>query len=181
MRELRALQAAPRIGGTSGRQATTVSPVGAPFDWTIVLTGASKPNREHRVRKTILLSTLVLTAGAIAAPPAHGQVSLTLHLGRPIGLTVYDPGYYGDWHTAYRTWTPVTVYYYDGNYYPRYIRGGRAVQVYRRGSEYFLPPREPAWENRGDRRYNYKRKPNDDDYQHAKPAPQGRGRGRGHG
>lgn len=133
------------------------------------------------MRITPLLTLSLLGAVALAPRPAAAQISVSVRLGTPLGLTQYDPGYYGDWHTSYRHWTPVTVYYYQGNYYPHSVRGARPVQVYRQGGNYFLPPRESTWENRGDHRYNYKRKPVDEDYQHAQPAPQGRGRGRGRG
>jgi hypothetical protein len=115
-----------------------------------------------------LLATLPLLA-ALALTPRHGsaQISATIHLGRPIVVGTYEPTRYGDWHSNYRRWRPVTVYYYNGRYYPRAIRGARPVQIYRRQNEYFLPPRDAAWANRGDRRYNYRRRPNDEDYNHA--------------
>jgi len=136
------------------------------------------------MKTATFLSTLpLLGALALAPQAAPAQVSVTLHLGNPIVVTHYAPEVYGDWHTSYRTWRPVTVWYYDGHYYPRAVRGGRPVQIYQRGNERFLPPQDQGWANRGDRRYNYNRRPNDEDYQHAAPPPAprskpGRGRGR---
>lgn len=118
---------------------------------------------------------------AMLAPPAAAQVSVTLHLGTPVVITHYSPEVYGPWQTAYTTWTPTTVYYFDGHYYSRPVKGARLVQVYRRQNQYFLPPQDVAWANRGDKRYDYDRKPNDDDYKGAGPPGQGRGRGRGRG
>jgi hypothetical protein len=119
-----------------------------------------------------LLATLPLL-GVLALTPRHGsaQVSVTLHLGRPVVVTNYAPEVYGDWHTSYRRWSPATVYYYNGQYYPKRVRGARAVQIYRRQNQYFLPPQDPAWANRGDHRYNYSRRPTDEDYSHAAPPP----------
>jgi hypothetical protein len=115
-----------------------------------------------------LLATLPLLAALTVTPrPSSAQISATIHLGRPIVVGNYEPTRYGDWHSNYRRWRPVTVYYYNGRYYPRAIRGARPVQIYRRQNEYFLPPRDAAWANRGDRRYNYHRRPNDEDYNRA--------------
>jgi hypothetical protein len=124
--------------------------------------------------------------GVLALAPRQGsaQVTVTLRLGNPVVITHYAPEVYGDWHTSYRNWQPVTLYFYNGRYYPRSVKGARSVQVYRRQGRYFLPPQDDAWANRGDRRYNYKRRPTDDDYRNAAPppppkkAPPGRGRGR---
>ena len=108
--------------------------------------------------------------GALALAPhrASAQITATIHLGRPIVVTNYAPDVYGDWHARYRSWRPTTVYYYDGQWYPRAVRGGRAVMVYRSQNSYFLPPRDHDWDNR-DHRYNYRRRPTDDDYSHAAP------------
>lgn len=130
-----------------------------------------------------LLATLPLL-GALAVAPRQGsaQVSVTLHLGNPVVVTNYAPQVYGDWHTNYQKWRPTTVYYYNGAWYPRSVRGARPVVVYRSQNSYFLPPRDQNWDNK-DHRYNYRRRPTDDDYNHASPLPQGgrgRGRGRGH-
>jgi hypothetical protein len=119
-----------------------------------------------------MLATLpLLGALALSPRPSSAQISATIHLGNPVAVTNYEPNRYGDWHSSYRSWRPVTVYYYNGRYYPRSVRGARPVQIYRRQNEYFLPPRDAAWANRGDRRYNYNRRPNDEDYNHAGPPP----------
>jgi hypothetical protein len=119
--------------------------------------------------------------GALAAAPKHAtaQISVNLRFGRPLVVTSYAPEVYGDWRTDYRRWQPVTVYYLNGSYYPRSVRGARPVVVYRSHNQYFFPPRDQDWDHK-DRRYNYNRRPNDDDYTRAGP-PQGRGRGRGRG
>ena len=105
--------------------------------------------------------------GALAFAPAQSsaQVSVSLHLGTPVVVHDYAPTVYGDWHTAYRTWTPVTRYYYDGRWYAHSVHGARAVVVYRsKAGQYFLPPRDAAWK---DKRYNLKRRPIDEDYNHV--------------
>ena len=111
---------------------------------------------------------------ALAPHRAPAQVSVSLRFGRPLVVTNYSPDAYGDWHSRYRYWHPTTVYYLDGRWYPRRVRGSRPVVVYRTGSSYFLPPRDRDWDQR-DRRYNYRRRPSDEDYTHAaEPAPRGR-------
>jgi hypothetical protein len=122
-----------------------------------------------------VLATLPLL-GALALAPRHGsaQISATIHLGNPVVVTNYSSTVHGDWHTSYRQWRPTTVYYYNGRYYPHAVRGARPVQIYHRQNQYFLPPRDAAWANRGDRRYNYNRRPTDEDYNHAEPPPQRR-------
>lgn len=128
-----------------------------------------------------LLATLPLL-GALAVAPhqASAQASVTLRLGTPLVVTNYAQESYGDWHTTYRHWSPVTVYSYNGNWYPRQVRGSRAVTVYRTNNQYFLPPRDQDWNNR-DHRISARRRPTDDDYSHAAPPPphqDGQGRGR---
>jgi hypothetical protein len=121
----------------------------------------------------------LLLFGALTVTPrqAPAQVSVNLHLGTPLVVTNYAPEVYGDWHSSYRSWRPTTVYFYNGHWYNRSIRGSRPVVVYRSQNSYFLPPRDQEWNNK-DRRYNYRRRPTDDDYSHAAPPPEGRGRGR---
>ena len=129
--------------------------------------------------RTSLLTTLPLL-GALALAPhqAQAQVSVSLRLGKPVVVTNYAPESYGDWHTGYRQWAPVTLYYYDGNWYPRQVRGSRAVTVYRSQNHYFLPPRDQDWNNR-DHRFVARRRPVDDDYNHAAPPPPRDDHGRG--
>jgi hypothetical protein len=132
----------------------------------------------------IAIALLVGTAAAVPLT-ARAQVTVDLHLGPPLVVTHYAPEVYGDWHTRYQYWTPVTVYAYQGNWYSRPVTGARQVVVYRSSNRYFLPPQDPAWDKK-DKRYKYQWRPNDDDYKHAvppglaKPKP-GKGRGRGHG
>ena len=109
--------------------------------------------------------------GALALSPASSsaQVSVSLRLGPPVTVHTYAQESYGDWHTNYRQWTPTTMYYYEGNWYPKQVRGSRAVAVYRsKQGQYFLPPQDHDWDNK-DKRYNYKRRPLDEHYQHVAP------------
>jgi hypothetical protein len=122
------------------------------------------------------ISTLALILGAAALPmattPAAAQVTGSLRIGgHGAALTInsYDASKYGDWHTSYRHWSPVTVYTLNGQYYNHSVRGARAVQVYRQNGSYFLPPRDTKW-NGFDHRYNYRHRPNDDDYNHVHPG-----------
>ena len=107
--------------------------------------------------------------GAVALTPSRGsaQISATIHLGTPIAVTHYSADVHGDWHANYRKWNVVTLYSYDGHFYSHNVRGAHPVQVYRSGTQYFTPPQDQAWVNHGDKRYNYQRRPNDDDYSHA--------------
>jgi hypothetical protein len=122
------------------------------------------------MRISTLATLPLLGALAVGVTPRQGsaQVSATIHLGKPVVVTNYTPDVYGDWHTSYRRWRPTTVYYYDGQWYPRSVAGGRQVMVYRNGSSYFLPPRDQDWDKK-DHRYNYQRRPTDDDYNHVAP------------
>ena len=117
------------------------------------------------------LATLPLIAVLALAPAkSSAQVSVSLRLGPPVVVHSYTPEVYGDWHSSYRSWTPTTRYYYDGKWYDKSVRGSRAVAVYRnRSGEVFLPPQDHDWDNK-DKRYNYKRRPSDEHYQHVVPA-----------
>jgi hypothetical protein len=107
--------------------------------------------------------------GALALTPRQGsaQISATIHLGSPVVVTNYSASVHGDWSTSYKTWTPKTVYAYNGQYYSHSVTGARAVQIYHHGNQNFLPPQDPAWAKGADKRYNYTRKPTDDDYTRA--------------
>ena len=105
--------------------------------------------------------------GAVALVPraAPAQISATVQIGPQYEVRVnpYSREVYGDWRTSYRRWQPVTLYARDGRFYSRSVAGSRPVVVYRSQNEYFLPPRDQAWNN-FDRRYDYNRRPGDDDY-----------------
>jgi hypothetical protein len=126
----------------------------------------------------------ILLAGAMIALPARApaQVSISVDIGKRLGPEVsifaYSQPAYGDWHTAYRKWTPVTIYEVNGHYYRKSMKGARAVAVYSRNGEYFLPPDDQAWVGK-DKRYNYKRQPVEQDRGRAKNRDEGRGRGPG--
>lgn len=130
-----------------------------------------------------VLAALILGAAAAMPSTASAQVNISVNLGRLLGPEVsiyaYSPPVYGEWQTSYRTWTPTTVYFYQGHYYRKSVKGARAVAVYSRNGEYFMPPEDKGWQGK-DKRYNYKRAPQDEDRGHAKPHDDnGRGRGRG--
>jgi hypothetical protein len=109
-------------------------------------------------------------AGALALAPRHAQaqVSATIHLGTPLTVTAYSASAHGEWSANYKKWTPKTVYAYNGQYYSHTVKGGRAVQIYHHGNDNFLPPQDAKWQG-ADKRYNYNRKPTDDDYTHVSP------------
>ncbi|HVZ47479.1 MAG TPA: hypothetical protein VG916_01735 [Gemmatimonadaceae bacterium] len=133
------------------------------------------------MRFSMMSIVAVLAAGAVAttAPRAHAQsVSININLGPPHVVEVYDAAYFGPWRTSYREWEPVTLYVVNGIYYEHPARGARVVVVYRRGHDYFLPPRDAAWVG-FDRRFDYKHKPGKWDYDHGRKHDNGRGRGRG--
>jgi hypothetical protein len=132
------------------------------------------------------LRTSLLVVGAMVASacvvPARGgaEVGVVAHSHGPeLMVYAYSSSFYGDWRAHYMGWTPVTIYYFEGRYYSRPIPRARTVIVYRRGGDYFFPPRDRAW--RGfDRRYDYSRAPSWRDHGRAKhKEDRGRGRGRG--
>lgn len=135
-----------------------------------------------------LLAIMTLTACVSAPETARAQsVGISINLGVPQTVMVYDEVHDGPWRTAYVDWQPVTLYVVDGVYYERPVRGARVVMVYRHGREYILPPRDREWVG-VDRRFDYKHRPGDWDYEHGKrhdhdrdsDHDRGRGRGRGH-
>ena len=146
------------------------------------------------MRKTSLM--IAALAGMMAVLPANApaqvnvSVAIGTRLGPAIGLFAYSSSRYGAWRTAYVRWTPVIVYEYQGRYYPRSVRGARAVAVYRYHDEYFLPPHVKAWAG-FDRRFDYRHEPDRDDWKrgrahddrgkadHRKAHERGRGNGGG--
>lgn len=128
---------------------------------------------------------IVLMGGMVALPVrAPAQVSIDVTIGKQLGpeisIFAYSQTAYGNWRTSYRQWTPVTIYVFNGHYYRKSVKGARAVMVYRRNNEYFLPPQEKGWVG-FDKRYNYSRQPVDEDRGRAKSKDENRGRGRGRG
>jgi hypothetical protein len=91
-------------------------------------------------------------------------------LGEEIGVLGYSPERAGDWRRNFRRWTPVTVYEVRGRYFSRNAPGTRAVAIYRYRNEYFLPPADQAWVG-SDRRFNYDRRPGNDDYGRVRARP----------
>jgi hypothetical protein len=115
--------------------------------------------KEHHMRTATLL-TVSLLAGLIALPTrASAQVSATITIGvrtgTPLIVSAYSPQEHGPWQQNYRTWTPVTLYEYDGHYYVVQVRDrhnhgvGRPVAMYRNRNGYFMAPTGPEWANRG--------------------------------
>lgn len=136
------------------------------------------------MRVSMLATLPVLTMLALTPLRSEAQISGTIQIGPPqrswgreVVVTNYAPETHGSWQTSYRRWQPVTVYYVNGHYYPRRVRGARPVVIYRSQNRSFLPPQDQQWDGK-DRRYNYRNRPNADDYSHAQPAPPARGRGR---
>lgn len=119
--------------------------------------------------KTLLSLSLV---SALVALPSRASAQITIsfgaRLGPEIGVSAYAADRMGDWRTNYRRWTPVTLYDVNGHYYRTQVRGARPVLVYSYQNQYFLPPQDQGW-NGSDRRYNYRRVPNQDDYGRARP------------
>lgn len=90
--------------------------------------------------------------------------------GNEVFLTDYSSDIHGEWRINYRKWQPVTLYNRNGRYFPTAVPGARAVAVYRWQNQYFLPPTDDQWRN-SDRRYNYGRAPNQDDYNNPQRSP----------
>lgn len=87
-----------------------------------------------------------------------------------IGVLAYSPERAGDWRANVRRWTPVTVYAVRDRYYSNNVTGSRPLVVYRYRDEYFLPPRDQAWVG-FDKRFDYNRRPGDDDYGRVRSRP----------
>jgi hypothetical protein len=122
------------------------------------------------MRITTLLTVPIL-AGLIALPtkaPAQLTITFGTRLGPEVGVSAYQSERLGDWRSNYRQWTPVTLYDVNGRYYRNQVPGARPVLVYRFKDQYFWPPQDQGW-NGADKRYDYRRRPNDTDYGRARP------------
>jgi hypothetical protein len=69
----------------------------------------------------------------------------------------YSSRNHGQWKKEYRKWRPVTLYWVNGRYYERQVRGARAVTVYFYRNQYFFEPRDRDFyryrdDHRNDRR-----------------------------
>ncbi len=107
------------------------------------------------MRRSILAATSLITA--LATVPAAAQVSARLDVRVPVGrvgvgsrgalaIGAYAPALAGAWQDDYRYWEPVTVYYYDGEYYDYPIVDyATPVYVYRYNGRLFFPPRDEAF------------------------------------
>jgi hypothetical protein len=129
-----------------------------------------------------MVAALILGAAVALPNRASAQVSIGVNigarLGPEVGIYAYSAPVFGEWQTSYRSWTPTTLYFYQGHYYRKSVSGARAVAVYSRNGEYFMPPEDKSWVGK-DKRYNYKRAPVEEDRGHAKQH-ENNGRGRGH-
>jgi hypothetical protein len=100
----------------------------------------------------------------IPASSASAQgVSVSLRLGNERTVSAYSSERSGDWHANYKQWEPTTLYVNNGKYYDKQSKGSRAVVVYHKDNDYFLPPQDKKWVG-ADQRYNYKHKPTTEDY-----------------
>jgi hypothetical protein len=116
-----------------------------------------------RLSTLLSLSALVCCIPMASAPAQGAGVSINLRLGNQRTVSSYSSERSGDWRTNYKHWTPTTLYVTNGQYYDKNTRGSRAVVVYRKDKEYFLPPQDKKWVG-ADKRYNYKHRPTDEDY-----------------
>jgi hypothetical protein len=114
-----------------------------------------------------LLFSLMVLVGCMPMTRGRQQssvgVSVEFQLGPERSVDMYSRERHGDWHNNLEQWQPVTLFVVDGRFYERESRGARAVVVYRRNNDYFLPPQEKEWVGK-DKRYDYKHMPKDEDY-----------------
>jgi hypothetical protein len=90
--------------------------------------------------------------------------------GVEVGVLDFSAERAGNWRKNMKLWSPVTVYENNGRYYQNKSPGTRAVMIYRYKSEYFLPPQDRQWVN-SDKRFNYDRRPNDEDRGRVRGRP----------
>lgn len=129
--------------------------------------------------RTALFVLTPMAALALAVTPLSAQVRANVHIDIPIlggnrPVIVhrddrYDDRYddrryivevrdyssrnHGQWKKEYRKWRPVTLYWVNGRYYERQVRGARAVSVYFYRNQYFFEPRDrDFYRYRDDRR-----------------------------
>ncbi len=126
------------------------------------------------MRSLVRITVLGGLLGVLSCGPTYTEAGfgVAAGYGPAISLYGYYPDYFGDWRRSYQQWDPVVIYELHGTYYPQPVRGARALEVYRSGSSYFLPPRDRAWA-RTERRFGPKRMPNGHDYSRAR-RPRGR-------
>lgn len=105
-----------------------------------------------------------------ARPYAPDYYRVDRRLGPEVGVLGYSEERAGNWRANVRRWTPVTLYESNGRYYQRNAPGARAVAMYRYQNEYFLPPTDQGWVG-ADKRFNYNRRPNDDDRGRVRGRP----------
>ena len=102
-------------------------------------------------------------------PGQYGQPPSRAY-GNDVAVTIYSPQTHGDWRSAYNQWETATLYNLNGRYSLSQVPGARPLMVYRSQNQYFLPPRDQAWDNM-DRRYDYRLRPTDDDYNTIQRQP----------
>ena len=109
------------------------------------------------------LSALVCCAPLANARAQGVGVSIGVQLGTARVVSNYSSERSGDWRTNYKQWEPTTLYVNNGQYYDKESKGSRAVVVYKKDNDYFLPPQDKKWVG-VDKRYDYKHKPTNADY-----------------
>ena len=124
------------------------------------------------MRKSAMMMTALV--GALLGMPGRARAQLQIsvafgaRLGPPVEVFAYSRDRYGDWRRDYDRWTPVVVYDVNGRYYRDGVPGAREVIVYRYHDDYFFPPDDRAWVGI-DHRYDYRHRPDDDDWGRAHP------------
>jgi hypothetical protein len=115
-----------------------------------------------RAAAATVTAVAFICCASIAGAHAQG-VGVSVSLGNSHVVAAYNPERHGDWHTSYSNWQPTKLYYYKGQYYDHQAKGARAVSVYRKDDEYFLPPQDKKWVGY-DKRFDYKHRPTSADY-----------------
>jgi hypothetical protein len=116
-----------------------------------------------RLSSVVSLAVLACCIPVVNAPAQGAGVSIAINLGPPRTIVAYSSQRDGEWRASYKQWQPTTMYVVNGQFYDKSSRGARAVVVYHHNDDYFLPPQDKKWVG-ADKRYNYKRKPKDEDY-----------------
>ena len=120
-----------------------------------------------------LLLTLTVLAGCSSLVPEgwrRHNVEVDVAVGSEHPVATYSRERYGEWRSNYEQWEPITLFVVNGRFFDRGGTSSRAVVVYRKNNEYFLPPQDKEWIG-VDNRYDYKQRPLDEDYARVKTKP----------
>ena len=128
-----------------------------------------------KTTRQMILPAIAAAVVVVGCGPGY-RYSASADIGPGVDLYGYYPDYWGDWHSNFSLWSPAVVYEYGGRYYPTRVRNSRPVSVYQYRNQYFMPPRDNDFRNR-DRRFDYRHRLTNQDYQRARPRPDGRGPG----